>query len=115
LYVDLLPLLNSKRVDLLHHGKLALQLCSLERRTSRGGKDSIDHGQGANSHDDLANCLAGIASMCVQQGVYDWRYDWVTGPDRPEADRYAEVAERVQFQCERFGAFLHLHGMPLWE
>jgi hypothetical protein len=29
----------------------------LERRTSRGGRDSIDHAPG--SHDDLANAAAG--------------------------------------------------------
>jgi hypothetical protein len=29
----------------------------LERRTSRGGKDSIDHPPGA--HDDVANAMAG--------------------------------------------------------
>jgi hypothetical protein len=34
---------------------LAAQLCALERRTSRGGRDSIDHAPGA--HDDLANAV----------------------------------------------------------
>jgi hypothetical protein len=29
----------------------------LERRTARGGRDSIDHGPGA--HDDIANAVAG--------------------------------------------------------
>ena len=43
LYRDRLPLLNSCAVNLLEHDKLATQLISLERRTSRGGKDSIDH------------------------------------------------------------------------
>ncbi len=33
------------------------QLCGLERRTSRGGRDSIDHGPGG--HDDLSNAVAG--------------------------------------------------------
>jgi hypothetical protein len=57
IYKDLLPLLNSARVDLLDHEKLVTQLCSLERRTSRGGRDSIDHAPGA--HDDVANAVAG--------------------------------------------------------
>jgi hypothetical protein len=42
MYVDLLPLINSRRIDLLDHTKLINQLCSLERRTVRGGRDSID-------------------------------------------------------------------------
>ena len=58
LYVALLPAINSRQVDLLDHPKLIAQLCSLERRTARGGRDSIDHSPGG--HDDLANCLAGV-------------------------------------------------------
>lgn len=61
LYRDLLPLINSGRIRLLDHPKLINQLCGLERRVSRGGRDSIDHGPGA--HDDIANCVAGIAAI----------------------------------------------------
>lgn len=57
IYVDLLPLINSGAIDLLDHDRLTLQLTSLERRTSRAGKDSIDHAPGA--HDDIANAVAG--------------------------------------------------------
>jgi hypothetical protein len=49
--------LNSKRVELLDHPRLLAQLGTLERRTARGGKDSIDHQPGA--HDDLANAACG--------------------------------------------------------
>src|SRR5262245_22197025 len=52
IYVDLLPLINSTAVDLLDNDRLVTPLTSLERRTSRGGRDSIDHAPGA--HDDLA-------------------------------------------------------------
>ena len=58
LYHDLLPLLNARRVELLDHPRLAAQLVGLERRTSRQGKDSIDHSPGG--HDDLANVCAGV-------------------------------------------------------
>jgi hypothetical protein len=58
LYCELMPLLNSGKVRLLDHQKLVAQLCSLERRTARGGKDSIDHP--VNSHDDVANSVAGV-------------------------------------------------------
>ena len=57
LYRDLLPALNSGRVELLDHARLLAQLCGLERRTARGGRDSIDHAPGA--HDDVANAVAG--------------------------------------------------------
>ena len=48
---DLLPLLNSGRVELLDHDKLVSELCNLERRTARGGRDSISHPPGL--HDDI--------------------------------------------------------------
>ena len=57
LYRDALPLFNSGKVDLLDHAKLVSQLTNLERRTSRGGRDSIDHPP--RSHDDVANSVAG--------------------------------------------------------
>jgi len=37
--------------------QLTRELVGLERRTARGGRDSIDHAPG--SHDDLANAVAG--------------------------------------------------------
>jgi hypothetical protein len=57
IYRDSLPLLNSGKLELLDHKRLASQLCGLERRTARGGRDSIDHGPGA--HDDIANAALG--------------------------------------------------------
>lgn len=57
IYRDLLPLLNSGKAELLDNPRLITQLCSLERRTARSGKDSIDHAPGA--HDDLVNAAAG--------------------------------------------------------
>jgi len=63
LYRDLLPLLNSGRAELLDHPRLAAQLCGLERRTARGGRDSVDHPP--NGHDDLANAAAGALAHAV--------------------------------------------------
>ncbi|MBV9756563.1 MAG: hypothetical protein JO047_05870 [Alphaproteobacteria bacterium] len=57
LYRDLLPLLNSGRLELLDVPLLASQLAGLERRVGRGGRDSIDHPPGG--HDDLVNAAAG--------------------------------------------------------
>jgi hypothetical protein len=58
LYAALLPDLNSGRRRLLHNKRLISQLASLESRTSRAGRDSIDHGP--NGHDDVANAVAGL-------------------------------------------------------
>ena len=58
LYLELLPAINSRRVSLLDNARLVSQLTSLERRTSRGGRDLIDHAPG--SHDDLSNAVAGV-------------------------------------------------------
>ena len=46
LYSALLPVLNFGQVELLDHPRILQQLLRLERRTSRGGKDSIDHPAG---------------------------------------------------------------------
>ena len=57
IYKDVLPLLNSGTVELLDHPRLVTQLSGLERRTARGGRDSIDHSPG--SKDDVANSACG--------------------------------------------------------
>ena len=64
LYNELLPNLNSGRIELLDHPRLTNQLCGLERRTARSGRDSIDHPPGL--HDDLVNAVAG-AFCCVSK------------------------------------------------
>ena len=69
LYGALLTAINSRRVSLLDNDRLVAQLVGLERRTSRGGRDTIDHGPGGM--DDVANCAAGAVAMILQQGVYD--------------------------------------------
>jgi len=65
LYGELLSLLNSGRVDLLDNQRLVNQLCTLERRTARGGRDSIDHPPGG--HDDVANACAGALVLAASQ------------------------------------------------
>lgn len=63
IYLEFLPLVMAGRVRLLRSNTLLNQLCGLERRTSRNGKDSIDHGPG--QHDDLANSAAGALVLCA--------------------------------------------------
>lgn len=61
IYIDAVAAVNSAAVALLDHDKLTRQLIGLERRTTRGGKDSVDHAPGG--HDDLANSAAGALGL----------------------------------------------------
>ena len=63
IYQAFLPLINSGRVELLDSPALISQLSSLERRTSRGGRDSIDHPRA--QRDDVANAVAGASQLAV--------------------------------------------------
>ena len=63
IYREFLPLLNGRRVDLIDNKRLVSQLCSLERRSIRGGRETTDHPPG--SHDDIANAAAGALTLLV--------------------------------------------------
>ena len=69
LYRDLLPLINARRIELIDDKRLQAQLCGLERRTSRAGKDSIDHGPGG--HDDVANAWRGSLVFSRSAAIYN--------------------------------------------
>jgi hypothetical protein len=74
LYRDIVPLINSRKLDLLDHARLLAQLVGLERRSARGGRDSIDHAPGA--HDDIANAVAGLSAV-AKRGSYPSDMSWV--------------------------------------
>jgi hypothetical protein len=57
IYLAALPVINSGLVELLDNKQLLTELSMLERRTARGGHDSVDHPP--NAHDDLANAACG--------------------------------------------------------
>lgn len=61
IYGEMLPLLHTREAHLLDNKTLATQLVNLERRTSRGGKDSIDHPPGG--HDDVINSVSGALTL----------------------------------------------------
>ncbi len=71
IYAEALPMLNSGRAALLDLDKLARQLCLLERRVARGGKDSIDHPRGG--HDDVANSACGALVLAAGTQARPWR------------------------------------------
>jgi hypothetical protein len=87
IYRDMLPLLNSRKIQLLDDRRLISQLHGLERRTARGGRDSIDHGPGA--HDDIANAVAGalvIALANIPMVISDAILAW-SGQPAPGVQR----------------------------
>ena len=61
LYLECLPLFSQGCVDLLDAPPLAVELMQLERRTSRSGRDSVDHPPGG--HDDHANSCCGALAL----------------------------------------------------
>ena len=68
LYREFLAAVNSGQVELVDHPKTVAQLCALERRTTRGGRESIDHGP--NGHDDCANAVAGVVFETLNAREY---------------------------------------------
>jgi len=101
LYRDFLPLVNSRKVDLLDHPKLLQQLVGLERRVARSGKDSIDHGPGA--HDDIANAVAGaLTSVGVRKYAYDSSMAWVGA---------GHLNESMDFRAGRISRYLFSGGL----
>jgi hypothetical protein len=67
LYRELVAIVNSGRLVMLDHKRAVAQLLSLERRTGRGGRDSIDapHGQ----PEDAANAVAGCVELVLKHRI----------------------------------------------
>jgi hypothetical protein len=100
IYRDFLPLINSGKVRLLGNKRMIGQLLNLERRTSRAGKDSIDHPPAG--HDDLVNAAAGALLLAsarkqsIRMGYY-WPY---ARPGDPPGNVWNEPREetRIKYQ-----------------
>jgi hypothetical protein len=113
LYRDLLPLINSARIELLDHPKLISQLCNLERRVARGGRDSIDHPPGA--HDNICNAVAGLAAINNQFGGFDTTWSFVDGPDHdaPATTKQTEAQAESDANFRwRLNNYMRRIGMP---
>jgi hypothetical protein len=70
IYLDFLPLVTSRAVELLDNRRLLGQLGNLERRARAGGNDLVTHFGG--QHDDLANAAAGVLCHANKPIVYGW-------------------------------------------
>jgi hypothetical protein len=73
---------------------ISVVVVALERRTARGGRDSIDHAPGAR--DDVANAVAGVVvALASSAHGYDSSMDWVNGPDRRSKPSTSEGDNRL--------------------
>lgn len=81
LYRDALAILNGQRVELPDVARLHAQIVGLERRTARGGRDSIDHAPGA--HDDMANAALGLAVQLAVNVRQHRPLTWGRGQQQP--------------------------------
>jgi hypothetical protein len=70
LYLNLEGYINTGRVEFPKEKRLIDELTNLERKTSRSGKDVIDHGP--KGSDDYANSLAGVchALLSVENSLF---------------------------------------------
>ena len=64
LYLEGLPLFSRGQIAIPDHAPLLRELRLLQRRTTRAGKDSVDHGVGGS--DDHANVLFGAMHLCAE-------------------------------------------------
>ena len=67
LYLEAVPLINSRSVRLLDHPGLIDQLCQLERNIVASGRERVTHPD--RGHDDIANAACGALVMARQRGV----------------------------------------------
>lgn len=65
IYLEALPLFTRGEVELPDLRQLLNELAQLERRTARGGRDSVDHPP--RGHDDLANAACGALLAAAKE------------------------------------------------
>lgn len=113
LYLNILPHINSKTIKLLDNPCAINQFAGLERRTSRGGRDTITHP--SSGHDDVANAIAGLAYVAINLNQ-TWslpvpnRYVYAVGANgvlsaiEPDSDeRYLHDDPFLQRESQRRG------------
>ena len=65
IYLEVSPLFATGAISLPDHRQLLTELRQLERRTTRGGRDIVDHP--IRAHDDLANSVCGALWAASKQ------------------------------------------------
>ena len=84
IYLDALPLFTAGRARLLDNPRLIHQITALERRTSRIGRDRVDHPP--SGADDLANSACGALVLAAGKGapmiIPPSAFEWARQPGR---------------------------------
>jgi hypothetical protein len=86
IYTAFLVLVNSARTRIPGDKKLRAQLQALERRSSRTGRDTVDHAVGG--HDDIANAAAGalvLAASALTPAPEPWSWVPTSDPAPPRS------------------------------
>jgi hypothetical protein len=96
IYLAALPMMMAGKVELLDDARLINQLCGLERRTLRSGRDVVDHDPSASAHDDVANAAAGALVLAAARKVETW------GPEAVIMGRPLAAAAHADFM--KYGA-----------
>ena len=92
LYLGLLPLITSRRCELLDNARLLSQLVNLERRAAASGKQTVSERPGAR--DDVANAVAGAllaTAVPAEPGLVTWyrlQHEAALAAGAPPPSRY---------------------------
>jgi hypothetical protein len=110
LYLEMLPLINSGRIELLDNPRLINQICALERRVERSGRESVNHPDGG--HDDLSNAAAGALVAVAGTGgaPLQCRGTWLNYKRRAEALEASAVARDIAPKPVLSPAFARIYG-----
>ena len=114
IYLEAMPLFTRGLVRLPDHPTLIRELRLLERRTHRGGKDSVDHPK--NGHDDFANSVCGVLrQLSSRLGSYSldaFQDDFVDrdAPQRTQAPTQSPYGLN-DWQRQQLNAYVMTRGL----
>jgi hypothetical protein len=86
-------------VELLDDGQLRHELCGLERRAGRSGRDAVSHRAGG--HDDAAASVAGACVLAAAQATEDFAVLAANLRDTPRA----RILDECEFELLRRGDY----------
>ena len=103
LYIEALPIFMRQALSIPNHPKLIRELRLLERRTSRLGKDVVDHGK--RGSDDFANSVAGLLRTLTS--AVDITMSWIEGEEDENRDgRQSHGAQMLTQYLAQRGIFV---------
>lgn len=103
LYIESLAQFMRQSLALPNHQRLLRELRLLERRTTRMGRDVVDHG--VTGHDDYANSVCGVLYSLQHQ--VDTLLNWISGPTGSDIDG------KQSYAAQQLCAYIRSHGIPV--